>query len=999
MATFKTGRQRTIEFAGTLDGYHSSQWVCVTNPPTNPDPYTVTEESYRRPSFAMGALGCELGYVSSEGGSLPPTGACTPPGVGNVGNRCYARVVGLTGSGTLNNDNTITTGSFSRPGGFSKHITGDWSVTGTFEEWCEIYYLDESDADGFPKEPLLNAGDDTILDGFGDGQKDGIRGYGIRFFEVSKRGTAITATISVDGNSATAFVNITAANEFELVRTFGYGIDYGWRCVSRADCLLLPMTAAATATFNTVDLNAPWSQTIGGATADTTGGCSATAPGLTLTSYCECLAALFPPLQWDLKGRLRAWDQAYPGSLLARVISKPNRVTPMFLTPAGTLTLNQVRYGTDADLNGAGGSGVYQDQWNPVQAWLDVYDLSSSGEDSRDWRLQFRGKKWNAMTISRTDDVTLDNGNSTTGWAAGAHTTLSVVSGAISAAVSGGTGSATRTFSPRKVFEPFRYLRVRVRSTVGDNVAITVTLASRTWNITTSTAGTWVDRDLDLACASDESDTTKARDSRYPIENPGGFPTNTDPHDDYDLGWGTTAAASIAFGGIPDGKTIQIDSIALHCEHSKYDFLGGFKDFVTGWDSGSDNTTLRPWAFLQRDGLVTDIPDLALVTPYSGTPYYRWFVISEMVTMGNNFPGWTFAALPDLSDGWHGSSLELHLLGGGGATVVHGVTPTWTDWLDSTTGTVPAQDLFDEVYAYPHAGRGVWTGDAVDHAHPEIPLLFSKSLRGRAEGLVFGTDDLPIVAARVQTFRVSDHGILAGSGLTDAIGHYRTGTPWGKGNKNYRTELQYPRLPYPYLDEYWQNRRRARSSFRKQRKTAEEPVAYAVSRTGRHARGFNLDGTFQIGFAENVGFPWDDRDTGLTVTSANFDYAQAGRGDVLRACLCESGTINLYETNIETGGLTLALSVGSGSHGTAAQRPDGILHTYRLDSGTVYTRAYDAQKNALYAEQTTNLTGLDDAEIDARYSVQPDGKAVIGLLHFVSSSIVFKTSEDGINFS
>ena len=72
---------------------------------------------------------------------------------------------------------------------------------------------------------------------------------------------------------------------------------------------------------------------------------------------------------------------------------------------------------------------------------------------------------------------------------------------------------------------------------------------------------------------------------------------------------------------------------------------------------------------------------------------------------------------------------------------------------------------------------------------------------------------------------------------------------------------------------------------------------------------------------------------------------------------------------------------------------------HRLDSGTVYTRDYDAQKNALYAEQTTNLTGLDDAEIDARYSVQPDGKAVIGLLHFVSSSIVFKISEDGINFS
>jgi hypothetical protein len=177
------------------------------------------------------------------------------------------------------------------------------------------------------------------------------------------------------------------------------------------------------------------------------------------------------------------------------------------------------------------------------------------------------------------------------------------------------------------------------------------------------------------------------------------------------------------------------------------------------------------------------------------------------------------------------------------------------------------------------------------------------------------------------------------------------------------------------------------------------PVAYSVSRTARHARAYVRDGTLRLGFAENVGYPWADVDTGKVVTSVAIDYSRAGRADKLRVCVCESGSVKVYETTTEDGVLALAITVGTGTHGAIAQRPDGILHTYRLDSGTVYARAYDAQGNAIYAEQTTNLTGLDNAEIDAHYSVRTGGEAVIGMVYLVSGTVTYKTSEDGISFS
>jgi hypothetical protein len=156
----------------------------------------------------------------------------------------------------------------------------------------------------------------------------------------------------------------------------------------------------------------------------------------------------------------------------------------------------------------------------------------------------------------------------------------------------------------------------------------------------------------------------------------------------------------------------------------------------------------------------------------------------------------------------------------------------------------------------------------------------------------------------------------------------------------------------------------------------------------------------RLGFSANASFGWSEVDTTKTgITSLSMDYVRASQSNTLRVCVVESGTAKVYNTDKEDGTLTLAITIGTADHAAVVERPDGLLMTFRLNAGTVYSRAYDADGNALFAEQTTNLTGLDDAEIDARFSVGPTQNVRIGILHIVGGSAIFKTSADGITFS
>ena len=552
--------------------------------------------------------------------------------------------------------------------------------------------------------------------------------------------------------------------------------------------------------------------------------------------------------------------------------------------------------------------------------------------------------------------------------------------------------------------EAYRYLRLRIRSVTNANQPFTLGLAGETWDGTTGAANTYIEVDLDLLCATSETDDVEEKDSRNPIEDPGGFPTHTKTEDQYKLGWGVNwADLPFELSGLTSGETYEIDWIRLVRDESAFSVAPPFTRSFEAWTSPSDTTYLYPLAFYDADGRPSDWPYMARIDPSgAGSDQYRQFRLEEAKLFLNYPWGRDCIQLSITDDGFHNFTLPAMTLCGGGFTYNY-ATAGCTQWRDVNTEVgvtvLPAQMLWDVVEGYPGAGRGLWDGTAYSTLAPQIPLAFGKVLRGIAVGAAFnaGADNVPLEAAQVVMFETATPTNVAGTALTDSIGRFRTQAPGAKGNKNHTTEIQVD--PPLSAAKVVQNRERDRTSFRIETEEADEPIGYAVSRTSRHARVYEKSGTLHVGFSNNASFIWSEHDLAITVDSAEIRYARLGQIDKLFLIVSESGTIKLYEIEDEGGTKTLAITVGAGTHGAFAYTGDGRLFTYRLDSGTVYVRAYDAQGNALYAEQTTTLTGLDDSEISTDYSVGAGGQGRIGLLHRVGGSLVFKTANDGINFS
>jgi hypothetical protein len=892
---------------------------------------------------------------------------------------------------------------------------GSYEVWLDVEEWVDILTLDEWDAgavdtDGFPYEPLesaINAG--RFEFDFGSAYPDGIAGRYCRFYEKAQVGGEAGATITNGRpapHTATATIVETITTTWEVDRLAV------WTLANQTSQDSGTRTGVCVTEITYDDLSFPAYTTTGSAPKQVTN----TANGNDLSVTCVAgpmetatgsLTAIGEPdTVYKLRGRSRRWTDSYPSTLQAWALSTlyaggPDiNLTTINLNDSDQ-TITQKRYTIGSTVNGVLQSGIGADEKTPIRVWLKPSSLTNAGEDTRDWRLMILGRRFNSFTLAHASNVQLYDGSSTTDWTAGANTTQSIVSGALRLAIAGGAGSTTWT-PTQIVSEGYRYLRLRIRSTVNANQPFTVGIAGETWDAQTGGAGTYVDVDIDLACATSEVDDVEEKDSRFPIDNPGGNPDATDPQDQYKLGWGVDFIDSIALTGLVDGETYEIDYIRLERKvDSSFRLLAPFAKLGSGWTSPSDTTTLTPFLFLRSDGRESDWPHLAFVNVNTGTDYYRWFSITEGISFANYVTGWTATAAGSFPDTYHTNGLEFLHAGAGGMTWNY-ASELWTDWVQvdvSGTITIEAQAMFDVVSSYPGAGRGVWDGSAYDPLKPETPLAFGKLFRARSEGIVFEDDAEPYNDATIVQYETTG-GATTGTDQTDTIGRYETGTDYAKGNRDITTELRQGTSPFLSANRVLVNRERDRTSFRQAPSTAEPPLAYDVSRSLRHARAYVRDGTLRIGYSENEVFAWSELDTGKTdVESVSIQYAKQGTKNVLYVTTVEAGTAYVYRAEDEDGVLTLAITIGTADHATTCIRADGLIFTYRLNAGTVYVRAYDSELNALFAEQTTNLTGVDDAEIDARDSVGAGGLVRIGLLHLVGGSAVCKTSEDGITFS
>jgi hypothetical protein len=648
-----------------------------------------------------------------------------------------------------------------------------------------------------------------------------------------------------------------------------------------------------------------------------------------------------------------------------------------------------------------------QSQAAPVFAYL----TGLSPDDSRDWRCMISGQQWPALSLSRASTLLIDPCSALTHWTGGAHTTLSL-SGGVKATVAGGVGSLTLAVpSGVRVWEVYRYLQISGLFDPGGstpvNLTLTVSMAGQTWDLVLGHSGSA--QVLDLCCATHDTSTVNATQSRFPISGTGGFPINTDPTNAYEMGWGVNFCDSITISGIPDGYTVTLTDVSLVSSGSgsakrTITFLENFLNFINGWTSGSDTTTVQPWLGLACDGRPLDMPAKCLVTPTgAGSPSYTDYSISQIQTILAYFPGLTATLLADLADGYHTSGQYALFLGGEGATYDH-TGHTWKDWVDVDLPqtSIPAQDLWDEIQSYPGAGDVFDPSAAYGGA---TPIRISKSLRGQGVGMVFSTDGSALASAPVKLFETASPSIGEGSGSSDGIGFYQTGTPWAFGNVDTTSDLNLAPMPHLSSHGVIQNRQRYRASFRHDRVTTSS-LGYDVSNSVRHVRTYANSGSGTIGMrtAGNV-LPqtWSDVDTGLSGTWARPRFQDHGVTWPIGLFYGDGTTCTFAQTLDEGVTFFNSTSMGGGLVGDFEEGANGLRWFYKVQDDTgvynVYNKVLDSQFNVVRNWTITNVTGIDNAPLACRESPVADGSWRIGLFYTVGGVETILFSKDGLTFS
>jgi hypothetical protein len=923
----------------------------------------------------------------------------------------------------------------------SQSPTGTWSMSVPWKERATYYVPSSSSM--VNGSPYPNYG--------GSVQADGLSARGILFELIAD--TSGTLDVSVAYGGASVSLSYPVASAFVIGHQSTGNTNSSSFHVSAA------FSCASSVGFNS-DLNLPsesW------AASDGYGNGTVTMSGTTINASCTCTprttgpdasssgtCTIQPDTSYQLNARATCFGDPYTGSgLLLWTHQKAMGSAVQPLNPSSSSSWSQRLFSASASIESSG----FSDSLNelvPVASWLSNASLIAAGEDTRDWRTMYRGFKWDALSISRPSAAIVDACTSTANWSAGSHTTLGTSGGHLTIAALGGSGSATLAVpSSVRVWEAWRYLRFTgslavapydnshayvagdlvssggtdyqcISPTTGNAppnatywtvvspsfpVSLTVTMAGHTWPMKIGSSSTSVD--LDLCCAGDETATTNGtKQTRFPIQNPGGYPDATDPTVQYSMGWGVDFCDSIQISGIPSGMVLTLTLCDLEALTSggqqSLTCLSPFLEYDFGWTSATDNTSLNPYLLVETDYRVSDWPGVGHIAPFTGSDSMRWFTITD----AHNFLaylGITATLLTTPTDGYHDDTLEAMLLGCLGATYDFG-SSTWTDWVDHAIGTtLPAQDAWDEVQAWPGCGNPwIPTGGVGG----DTPLQVSVALRGQAWGLDFTSADQPRSGQSVISFNTSSMA-NTGTATTGTYGQYTTTSPYGPGNNDTTTQIPHTSMSAHGM---WENRRRNRTSFRGS-PPAITPLAYDVSRTFRHARITSRTGSSNlwIGTAPNGNpYAWTDYDSGIVSQIARIRWQDNGN-EPLGILYVQASTpmaLKFIQTPDEgatfTSPMTISTSLAPGGYFDFDETRDFNRWFYWLQGSsapyTVYMCVLDAENNLISGPNPTNLTNADLSPVVVRESPVAGGARQIGLQYSVSGTVTFLTARDGINF-
>lgn len=490
-----------------------------------------------------------------------------------------------------------------------------------------------------------------------------------------------------------------------------------------------------------------------------------------------------PSTLFSVIGSLYAQNQAYPGNLDFDLWAKKtfNGVTweedfvTYNLNPTALVSVEQKSFTLAGGTNLTTHTPLEKDETMGVRSHLNTTDLAANGEDDLDWRLMFRGYRWKCGTLTHAD-LTIDDGSSGTGWSDGANTTHSNTGGAQVAAVSGGTGSLTKTPATDVNCEGHRYLTIRIKSTAAAQTFKVRLVHSdgeeKEYSGVTGLADTYSDVQLDLCFPDSQPSDIDEQESRWPLNDFGGTPTNSGQN------WGFNQFDALHIENLTDGQTYSIDSITLSKgTFSQVTFLPAFRPWMEAWTSGTDTTYQKPAAWTNSNGRISDRCFLFKVDAVGPGVSYSWYDIDDSLGQIEGQSGWTVGAGVTPTDGYHGNSLQGFLIEP--YIYDYGDPGAWTLCYNRTAQTaadIYAQALWDVVQIYPGAGQ-VWTSGAYDEA---TEIAFAKSLRGQAWGLVSNGITEEAESGITVTLKTYPGAVSSGTGASDSQGIYQTGTPWGK---------------------------------------------------------------------------------------------------------------------------------------------------------------------------------------------------------------------------
>lgn len=784
--TFLTGRTRTLTFTKKFTSSGWTLWYGGGDPTSNG--FSAINRCLLGWNIAQNPDGTAL--LALAGGN---PGITPGPKGGVPGNTLFTGAYASVTSTDLFNapdavilalDQNATYGATLSPGPTVQTVSGSTNGTHSIQvsaqEWCLIRTpaLEfESLAQGvilggqqFPDyEAMFSSG--------GAGIADGVPQVSCQFLETLVPGSQVTVTAEVNGTTATCNYTVPAPPSGSLPPVITYlSLNFDESVVDGTTVNAAESAnLSANLDLNQVPVTDSWTASGSGGSVSftssisTQAACSAGAQGYAALSFAKA-----PDTQYQISGRIRSFQDAGPsiavdywsgfdGDGNPRFTGLPANlqatVAQPYSNPSLPLTNPMMGSSTSGFLTGVAAYNVGTDvnsnftipevnQLVPMRAWLDRTSLSGSGDDLRDWRVQWRGKPFPSFTLSQAPNLVVATGSVTVPGGGASPISLAVTNwqGYRYLAFTADQPGTFRVTNPFGGWKDFTF----AVATPGTSQTVTVDLCSPSgWDFLSGLPN------------------VDARQSSYPDEN------QSDPllRGAY---WGIFMVASLTLTSLSPSAPLNCGPLSLTGNSASATFLPKFLPTSPGT---SDGINFQPFAFLMSDErLCIDAPAMAQ-SPYPTGPI-SYFSISDLIATLNGVPGWHAAAASSFPDPqWNNNNGYAAWAFGSGAVHENG---SWTDGVDVGLGLgiqITAQALFDDVQGYPGIGDPFnQTGYPASNESSAFPVWFSKSIRGRNNGFCFKPSGEPATGGLVITTDLTKQ-IPSGTGTAGANAYYVTGLP------------------------------------------------------------------------------------------------------------------------------------------------------------------------------------------------------------------------------